>query len=343
MGSEMSPPDTTALSGSVPMVGLWRGDRLESLHRGHAVIVGRDGEILESFGDPGVMIYPRSSCKMIQALPLIESGAADAAGLGPRELALACASHQGSGQHAGAVGAWLETLGLSDSDLRCGAHEPFDRDERNRLIRAGTPPCQCHNNCSGKHAGFLTWTRHLRADAEYTEADHPLQLAVREAFEHVTGAPSPGYGIDGCSAPNFATTLAGLGRAMAFFANARPDGDGRSRAAARLVQAMMAHPVMVAGEHRACTRLMRALPGLAAVKTGAEGVFVAIQPGSGLGLAVKIEDGHSRASEAMIAALLIRTGVLDAGSAVAQRYIRAPQKNWRGFPTGELRLSAGIL
>lgn len=330
------------MSGAVAMVELWRGGRLESSHAGHAVVCGPDGGVIESWGDAAAVIYPRSSCKMVQALPLVESGAADAVGLTDRQLALACASHQGAALHVGAVQDWLANLGLAEGDLRCGAHEPYDRAERDRLIRAGTPPCQCHNNCSGKHVGMLTATRHLRAGPEYVEPDHPLQQAIRTAFDEVTAEPSPGYGIDGCSAPNFATSLAGLARGMAFFATARDDGDARQRAAARLTRAMARHPEMVAGEGRACTELMRAMGGRVAIKTGAEGVFVAIAPDRGLGMAVKIADGAGRAAEAVIAALLVRHGLADAAHPAVIRRMAPVQRNWRGLETGDLRLVPGL-
>nr|WP_103334290.1 asparaginase [Pseudotabrizicola formosa] len=323
------------------MVELWRGGQLESCHAGHAVIWGEDG-LLESWGDPATIIFPRSSCKMIQALPLVESGAADAAGLTDRHLALSCASHQGAALHVGMTGDWLKGLGLAEADLRCGSHEPYDREERNRLIQADEAPCQLHNNCSGKHCGFLTATQHMKAGPEYVEIDHPLQRAIRAATEEVTGEAVAGHGIDGCSAPNFAMSLAGLARAMQAFAVARDTGDGRQRAMARLRQAMAAHPEMVAGEGRACTELMRAMDGRVAIKTGAEAVFVAMIPEQNIGIALKIADGATRASEAAVVALLVRLGVLEADHPMAQRRLPGVQKNWRGLTTGEVRLAAGF-
>ena len=323
------------------MIELWRGGMLESLHQGHAVICGPDG-IVQAWGDPQAVIFPRSSCKMIQALPLIESGAAEAAGLSDAQLALACASHQGAHVHTDMVTRWLADLGLSESDLRCGAHMPTDLIANKELTCSNTAPCQIHNNCSGKHAGFLTLTKHLKAGPEYVEPDHPVQQAVKQAFEEVTGEPSPGFGIDGCSAPNFATTVHGLARAMAFFAAASDSGDTRHRAAHRLTRAMAAHPVLVAGEGRSCTALMRAMEGRVTVKTGAEAVFVAILPEQKLGIALKIIDGATRASEAAIVALLMRLGVLDAAAPAVKKYLTGPQKNWRGVHTGETRLAAGF-
>ena len=218
----------------------------------------------------------------------------------------------------------------------------MDKTERDRLIRADEAPCQLHNNCSGKHSGFLTVTKHLKAGPDYVEVDHPLQKAVKAAFEEVTGEDSPGYGIDGCSAPNFATSVAGLARAMAAFAKAGESGSVRERAMHRLTRAMATYPEMVAGEGRACTELMRAMGGRVAVKTGAEAVFIAIIPEKKLGVAVKIEDGGTRASEAAITALLVHLGVLDKDHPVVGKYLTNPMKNWRGIEVGGLRLAPGF-
>lgn len=326
----------------VPMADLWRGGLLESRHLGHAVIFHAEDGIVAEWGDPEAVIYPRSSCKMLQALPLVESGAADAAGLTEAQLALACASHNGARIHTEMVSRWLSDLGLAESDLRCGAHVPADETARNELIISGEKPCQIHNNCSGKHAGFLTLTKHLGAGPEYVEIDHPIQRAIREAFEEVTGEHSPGYGIDGCSAPNFATTVHGLARSMAFFAGANPDGIVREQAAARLTRAMTRHPELVAGEGRACTELMRAMGGKVAVKTGAEAVFVAILPEQKLGVALKVVDGGTRGSEAAITALLVHLGVLDPAHPAALRRLDTVQRNWRGIETGMVRAAPGF-
>lgn len=324
---------------STQLIELWRGGQLESLHMGHAIVCDAGG-IVEAWGDPASIIFPRSSCKMIQALPLLESGAADAAGLTDRQLALACASHNGARIHIDAVQDWLTGLDLAEPDLRCGSHMPKDRDENRRLLCSDTEPCQFHNNCSGKHAGFLTLNRHLGGGSEYVAADHPVQQAVKSAFEEVTGETSPGYGIDGCSAPNWSCSLHGLARAMAAFAN--PGTDRRGQAMRRLVDAMCKHPEMVAGEGRACTLLMRAMGGRVAVKTGAEAVFVGILPEQGFGFALKISDGGTRASEAAVTALLVHLGVLDENDPVVAQFLTGPQTNWRGMVTGELRTAAGF-
>ena len=326
------------MSRAVELAQVWRGDFLESVHLGHAVICKGEGEVVEAWGDPELVMFPRSSCKMIQALPLIESGAA----LTESQVALSCASHSGAGVHVDMVGAWLAELGMHEGDLRCGSHMPRDEPELHRLIRAGQEPCQIHNNCSGKHTGFLTLNKHLGGGSEYVEPDHPVQKAVREAFEDMTGEVSPGFGIDGCNAPNFATPLRGLARAMGLFASAHRRSGVRAEAAARLVRAMATHPLLVAGEGRACTELMRAMGGKVAIKTGAEAVFVAILPEQELGIALKVADGTTRGAECAIAALLIRAGVLDAGHPAVSAFWNAPITNCRGRTVGSVRPGAAL-
>ena len=327
--------------GAVPVAELWRGGVLEGVHLGHAVVFGPGG-VEMSWGDPEAVIFPRSSCKMIQALPLLETGAAAARGLSDAHLALSCASHQGAAQHVEMAGRWIADLGLKESDLRCGAHEPMDHAERDRLICSHEQPCQLHNNCSGKHSGFLTVTQHLKAGPEYVEIDHPLQKAIRAATEEVAGEAVSGWGVDGCSAPNFAVSLQGLAQGMAKFANAREGHGAREDAMHRLTRAMGAYPELVAGEGRACTELMRAMGGKVAIKTGAEAVFVAIIPEKGLGIALKVVDGGTRASEAAIAHLLVRVGVLEAGHPATVKRLNPVQKNWRGIETGILRVAPGF-
>lgn len=332
------------MAAPVPLTEIWRGDRIESLHLGHVVISAPSGEILQDWGDARAVIYPRSAAKMIQALPLVESGAADSAGLSSEQLALACASHNGAHIHTDRVDAWLTDLGCSDDDLRCGVHMPQDAAAAKEITCSDGAPRQVHNNCSGKHAGFLTLTKHLGAGPDYNDIDHPVQQAIRAAWEDVTGEPVHGWSPDGCSAPNFASSLQGFARAMAYFAAAREDSaTPRERAAARLRAAMVKHPELVAGEGRACTRLMRAMKGNVAIKTGAEGVYVAILPQQKLGVALKIADGATRASEAAITAILVRLGVLERDSEVTRSFMHAPIVNWRGITTGHIHPAPGII
>jgi L-asparaginase II len=331
------------MSAPVPLAEIWRGEFLESLHLGHAVICDGSGKIVEAWGNADEIVLPRSSSKMIQALPLITSGAADAAGLNTEQLALACASHQGAAIHTDRVSRWLDDLGLTDDDMRCGPQMPNDEPAKTDLIKTDKSPCQIHNNCSGKHAGFLTLNKHLGAGPEYIDPAHALQKACLEALEETTQVTSPGFGIDGCSAPNYATTLHGMARAMGFFASAHTRSDPMSSAAARLTEAMALHPELVAGETRACTELMLAMGGRVAIKTGAEAFYVAILPEQQIGIALKVADGSTRGAECAIAALLVRLGVLDAAHPATLKRMNAPIENWRCVLTGYIRPAASLL
>jgi L-asparaginase II len=327
--------------GAVPMLEVWRGGLLENIHLGHAVICDAKGAV-KVWGNSEAVIFPRSSAKMIQALPLIETGAAAAQHLSDAHLAFACASHEGAHLHVDMAARWLADLGLGEADLRCGAQVPDNKTERDRLILAGEKPCQLHNNCSGKHSGFLTVTRHLKAGPEYVDIDHPLQKTIRAATEEVTGETAAGWGVDGCSAPNFALSLEGLGRAMARYATAREGHGVRESAMYRLTRAMSAHPELVSGEGQACTDLMRAMGGRVTIKGGADGVYVAILPEKGIGIALKVLDGSARAKEAAITALLASLGVLDPAHPAAVRRMSPVLRNWRGLETGFLRMADGF-
>lgn len=327
---------------SVPMIEIWRGDLAEEVHLGHAVICGAGGQILSAWGDTDALIYPRSSCKIIQALPLVESGAADAAGLTDRHLALACASHRGGVIHTDLVADWLKGIGRGESDLLCGVQEPGDTDARDGLIRRGEHACQLHNNCSGKHAGFLTLAGHLGAGLQYVAIDHPVQRAFAEAFADLTDRPVDGWGVDGCSAPNFVVPVAGLARAMARLARSGKGGGVRDAAAARLRDAMIAHPGLVGGNGSACTDLMQAIGGKGVVKVGGDDVYAAMLPDLGLGIAVKITDGSKVAVRAAITALLVRVGALEAGHPAAEKYLTGKLRNRRGLVTGDIRLAPGF-
>ena len=206
------------------------------------------------------------------------------------------------------------------------------------MNRVGKKVTRVYNNCSGKHAGFLTLAKHLEAELDYVEPGHPVQRAVRQAIEEICNEESPGFGIDGCSAPNFAVSLAGLARAMARFAAAGGKGDLRDVAMTRLVNAMIAHPDLVSGQGRACAALMELATEPLAVKTGAEGVYVAILPERKLGIALKIADGATRASEVAVAALLARFGAINENHPLLSRDIR----NWDGIATGIVRPVAGF-
>ncbi len=231
------------------------------------------------------------------------------------------------------------------TSTRSAAGHRFSRNPelRDQMIRTGEPVTRLFNNCSGKHAGFLTVARHIGAGLDYVDPENPVQKQVREAFEDMCGEDSPGFGIDGCSAPNFAASLKGIARAMARYAVAGQGSGARDGAAARLRDAMMEHPELVSGKGRACAHLMHAAGGRAAIKTGAEGFYTAILPEQGLGVALKVADGATRASEIAIAAILVRLGVLEPKDPVVAEFLHRPILNWDGLKTGFERPAAGLL
>ena len=323
----------------VELIEATRGGRVECVHRGHVVVCDSKGEITFALGDPSANIFPRSACKMLQALPMVESGAAKS--LRQDQLALSCASHIGAAYHTDRVRAWLADLGLSDADFRCGPQEPSDRAARDGLIRAGESPCQYHNNCSGKHTGFLTFNQHLGGGPDYIDPDHPVQKAVKATFEEVTGEDSPGFGIDGCSAPNHATSVHGLARAMASFAGAHDRSGARAEGQQALIEAMMAYPELVSGEGKPTTELMRLTAGRAAIKSGADGVYVAIIPELRVGVALKISDGGDIAKAVAMASVLRKLGILPQTDK-ADAWTRWAITNRNNWVTGEIRATAAL-
>ena len=324
------------------LVEITRGPLVESVHRGAFAVADARGGLRLQAGDVERPIFPRSSLKPVQAVPLIETGAAEAFGVSDEEIALACASHSGEPMHTTRVAAWQERIGCSVADLACGPHRPVHEPTAVEMIIRREKWTPLHNNCSGKHTGFMTLARHLGAPvAGYQLIDHPAQRMVERTLKEMAGLTGElPCGVDGCTVPNFALSLTALARAMAQFADTHGLSASRREATDRVVRAMTAHPELVAGTGRACTNLMRQSRGLV-VKTGAEGVYIAIIPALGLGVALKIDDGTSRASEAVIAALLIALGAVpDEGAAAA--LARAPVPNTRGVPVGErsVRLDA---
>lgn len=326
---------------AVPLVEVSRGAIVESRHFGHAVVANGRGEIIASWGDPAKIVLPRSSAKMLQALPLLESGAGRS--LSPEQLALACASHSAEDMHVHRVRDWLGALGLSVDDLCCGPTPPLGEEVRTRMIRDGQPFTRLHSDCSGKHAGFLTLTKHLGAGPDYVDPDHPVQRAVRAAIEDMCQENSPGFGIDGCAAPNFAVSMAGMARAMASFASFGAGASVRDSACVALRDAMMQHPKLVSGTGRSCANLMEAADGQAAVKIGAEGFYVGILPQAELGIAIKIEDGAKRGAEAVMAALLVRYGAVDRTDPRVSVHLDAPVFNFNQDHVGHIRPIAELL
>jgi L-asparaginase II len=324
-------------------VEVTRGNLVESRHRGLGVVVDGSGKTVFSFGDADAAVFPRSSCKAMQALPLIESGAADAYGFGNAELAFACASHSGEDRHVEMARSMLAKAGRDVSALECGAHWSSEQASLIHQARTIEKPTALHNNCSGKHSGFVCTCAHSGAPVEgYVEYDHPLQREIRDVMGSLTGTVlgTDNCGTDGCSIPTYAVPLKGLAHGFAKMLTGEGLSASRAKASRRLIDACMAEPFYVAGTGRACTRLMQLAPGKIFAKTGAEGVFVAALPEQGLAMAVKCEDGTTRAAEAMILALIAR--YFEKGGETETRLMAMANRqmtNWNGIHVGDVRVT----
>lgn len=327
-------------------VEVTRGNIVESRHRGMGIVIDGDGKTLFAFGGPDAAVFPRSACKAMQALPLVESGAADAYAFGEKELAIACASHSGEDEHVALAASMLERAGRDASALECGWHWSSDQKTLIHQARTLEKPNALHNNCSGKHSGFVCTCSHAGYEVEgYVNYDHPLQADIRATMESLTGATlgHDNCGIDGCSIPSYAIPLRGLALGFAKMATGQGLEPVRAKASRRLMEACMAEPFYVAGTNRACTKLMQVAPGRIFAKTGAEGVFVAALPEQGIAMAVKCEDGTTRAAESMIFALLARCFEKDEEiQSTLKGMANHALKNWKGIPVGEVRVTDAL-
>jgi L-asparaginase II len=327
------------------LVEVVRGALVESRHRGVVAVADAAGGLAFALGDVERPVYPRSAIKALQALPLIESGAADRFGLGTEGLALACASHGGEPGHVETAARMLARVGLDAAALKCGAHWPIHQPSARALARSGGQASALHNNCSGKHAGFLCAACAMEADvAGYADPAHPVQREVHAVLESLTGAALAAdiCAVDGCSVPTWAMPLTALARGFARFATGEGMAPARAKAAARLRAACAEKPWYVAGTGRFCTELMREFGTRVFVKTGAEGVYCAALPEQGFGIAVKCDDGAGRAAEVIVAATLARFLTSDEDRAALMRFVRPTLRNWNGVEVGGLRPTAAI-
>ena len=298
-----------------------RGETVESVHRGHLIAVDGDAKVHLEIGDPETVTYFRSASKPFQAMPFITSGAADEFGYTPEEIALACASHSGEPMHVRVVASMLEKAGLSETDLMCGLHLPFNEEESERLLRANETVTQLYNNCSGKHAAMLAFANHINADTDrYLQCKHPIQQAILKTISIFCEVPEGevAIGIDGCCAPNFAVPLSAMARGCLNLVAHKADfADEDVRSAAKhIVDAMLEHPELIGGTERLDTILMKAAPGKFISKVGADGVWLCgVLPcdkyPKGLAIALKIEDGDDKRARPVVAVeVLKRLGVL---------------------------------
>jgi L-asparaginase II len=322
-----------------------RGGITESVHHGIVVAVDTDGEIVASIGDPEQVVFFRSSAKPFQAIPVIESGAADAFGLTPAELALCCASHAGSPEHQRQVAAMLAKFGMSADDLQCGCPLPMNQEEAARMVLGETPRTPLACACSGKHAGMLAVIAHEGLSRhDYLDPTHPLQQRILGIMGEVMRVPTETIvlGTDGCSLPTFGAPVRAFATAFAALAAPEhvPSGAGRDHAAAlnRLRAAMTAHPENVAGPGHFVTTLMVLSGGRIAAKSGAEGLICLAVPERGLGIAIRVLDGSFRAHPDITLEALRQLDILDAPTREAILARDSPElRNHNGRLVGEIR------
>jgi L-asparaginase II len=327
------------------LVEVTRAARVESQHRGAACVYDAAGARVMSWGSVEAPVYPRSAVKFIQALPFLESGAADYCHASFPELALAAASHTGQAQHIAVARAWMERLGLNETHFACGAHFPYDPEASAVLVRSGAAPSPLHNNCSGKHLAMLATALARREPlVGYHEPSHPVQQRVRDILAELTGEDLAEAlpGVDGCSLPTWPVSLAGLARAMALIADARGLRVVRQSAIRRLRNAIVNHPLLIGGLGTLCSTVIARKGVEIYVKGGAEGVFCAAMPELGVGLALKIDDGARRAAEVALGAILRYLEVLDDADWAELAPFVAPQVFDRaGREVGVVRPVAG--
>lgn len=327
------------------LVEVTRGKHVECRHRGACAVVSATGELVHAWGDVGQLVYPRSALKPIQALPLIETGAADYFGLGSEEIALACASHNSEPMHVDRVNKWLSDIGLDVDDLECGLCESISLDVTKAMSRESDAFTRAHNNCSGKHTGFLTTAVHLgEPTRNYIQPDHPVQRRVTAVIEDMaeTSLVHVPCSSDGCGIPVFAFPLKALALATAKMTSSSL-GRVRSAAAKKTLDAMASHPELVAGTGRFDTRLMQACKGSILTKGGAEGVHIAAIPDKGWGVALKIDDGAIRASELTMGCVLDGLDLItEEARALVGDLIEQPVNTTRGERVGELRRGPGL-
>ncbi|TNE57236.1 MAG: asparaginase [Alphaproteobacteria bacterium] len=317
------------------------GRFVESRHRGAIAIVDRSGDLVFSIGDVEALTCPRSAFKSMQALPMIEAGGVDAYQLGPQEIALACASHGGQSQHVSRVEDWLKKIDCSVADLECGPHLPSHVPSAHALISEGRTPTRAHNNCSGKHAGFLTLARLMNAPTKgYVQPDHPVQQRVQEVISELVDFQIADHptGADGCCAPNYQMPLKNLALGMSRLANPDLLAPHRQGAVEVMLEALSNHSFFMAGDDRACTALTQGLSHVGFVKIGAEGVYTGCFAGIGLGLALKIDDGAKRGAEVAVAQLLARMNLLGAVDQLRD-WLEVPIRNTCDKKVGSITVS----
>lgn len=325
-----------------------RGETVESIHRGHLIVVGGGGDTIAQIGNPETITFLRSSAKPFQVIPFLTSGAADEFGFTEREIALACGSHSGENFHLETVEKMLAKINCDETDLRCGAHAPFNNAVAEALIKNDKKPTRIHNNCSGKHASMIAVARQIKADVEtYERLENPVQQEILETVALFSDVPRDEIkiGIDGCAVPNYAIPVSAMAKSFARLVSPPASfNQAMKEACRRIVSAMTTYPEMIGGTDRLDTIIMRAMAGKIVSKIGAEGVYTAgVLPNqkwkTGLGIAFKIEDGEDKRARAVVAIELFRRlGILDEKAARALEELSPMAiKNRRDDWVGETR------
>lgn len=318
-----------------------RGNWVENRHRGAFVVIDADGQVIASAGDIERPVFPRSAIKSMQALAIFDRHAVERFHHSSEELALACASHHGEEVHTSRVGGFLQRMGLSEATLECGAHQPTNGAAREALRERHEEPSALHNNCSGKHAGMLSVALAMGVPTEgYVSREHDVQRAVRAAVELVIGEEltEDRCGTDGCSIPTWAAPIRAWAHGFARMATGNGLDAGHAAGAQALFDAATTHPLLVAGTGHLDTLVMEAFGGRVMQKGGAEGVQCGAIRDKGWGYALKCDDGNMAASQAMVAALLLKFAEPDEEQRkVLEQFARQPTVNVRKMVVGEMR------
>lgn len=326
-----------------------RGETVESVHRGHIVVVDGEGRPIVSIGDPSTVTFFRSAAKAFQLVPCLTSGTPEAFGFDEREIALAVASHSGEAMHVEIAASMLAKAGFTESDLKCGTHLPFNEAEAHRMIAAGEKPTQLHNNCSGKHAAMLAFAKHIDAGtADYDLPDNRIQKRILRCIADFTEIPEAeiAIGVDGCAAPNFALPISAMARSFAGLAFPWQFPELTQKACTRIVDAMIKYPDLIGGTDRLDTMLIHAAQGKVISKVGAEGVWLCgVLPSekypTGLGIALKIEDGDDKRARPVVATEMLRQfGLLTSEDLLDLSPM--PIKNRRGDIVGKIACEARL-
>ena len=313
---------------------ILRGQLVESRHRGALAVCDASGKVVLSMGDRDATFYPRSAIKAFQALPLLQSGAADRFCLTPEEIALCCSSHQGEADHLRVAYSILAKAGNTEDDLECGSHWPSSSEAMRALVKAGKVASAIHNNCSGKHAGMLALARHMGVNAKnYVKPDHPVQREIAKAYGTICGfdLDKAAIAVDGCSVPTWALPISNV---AAGFARLTTTTEGQC-----IIAAARAYPFMLAGTGRFDTDIMQAVPRLF-IKWGAEGTLCGSISHAGLGFALNCDDGAYRGATLAAAEMLLKLTCWEAEERAAlETFTTRPTINWRKLEVGVERAS----